>query len=78
MGNGPWHKITGLLEETPTCTRNSTHFSQNCPDSDKLGFVLYNEVEEERDDLEQTKVLVYHSWVAEYARVANVTTVNGR
>ena len=77
MGNGPWHKITGLLEETPTCTRNSTHFSQNS-DSDKLGFVLSNEVEEEWDDLEQTKVLVYHSWVAEYARVADVTTVNGR
>ena len=78
VGDGPWHKITGLLEETPTCTRNSSQFSQNCPDSDRLGFVLTDEVDPNWEDLEQTEVLIYHSWVAEYARVANVTTVNGR
>ena len=78
VGNGPWHKIKDLLEETPTCTRNSTLFQQSCPESNKLGFVLSDEVDPDWEDLEQTEVLIYHSWVAEYARIANVTTVDGR
>ena len=69
---------SGLLEETPSCSREATGYSQSCPDSDRDGFVLSGELEEDWQNLDQVEVIVYHSWIAEYARVANVTRVGGR
>ena len=37
---GPWHTITDLLETTADCQRLSNKFKQNCPDSNKEGFVI--------------------------------------
>ena len=78
VGKGPWHSVTGLLEETETCSREATGYSQNCPDTDREGFVIDGELSEGWSNLDQTKVLVYHSWIAEYARVANVSEIGGR
>ena len=77
-GKGPWHSITGLLEETDSCSRDATGYSQNCPDIDREGFVIDGELSEDWSHLDQTQVLVYHSWIAEYAKVANVSRAGGR
>ena len=63
----------GLLVETETCKRNSTAYSQSCPDEDRDGFVFEDEFSPDWTFLEQTKVLIYHSGIAEFAFVGNVT-----
>ena len=78
VGQGPFHSITDLLEETDTCSREATGYAQTCPESDRDGFVIDGELSDKWSHLDQTKVLVYHSWIAEYAKVANVSTVGGR
>jgi hypothetical protein len=78
VANGPWHYVTDLLEETDTCSRDATAFSQSCPDSDKEGFVMDGELAADWPDLQDTQVVIFHSWVAEYAKVANITMVGGR
>ena len=78
IAKGSFHTITGLLEETATCTRDATGYAQDCPDSDRDGFVISGELDPAWPHLDQTKVVVFHSWIAEYAKVANVTMVEGR
>ena len=73
----PYHTVKDLLVETETCTRDETGYSQNCPDDDRLGFVFEDEFDSQWTHLDQTRVLVFHSWVAEYATVGNVTEENG-
>ena len=76
---GPWHTITDLLETTADCQRVSNKFKQNCPDSNKEGFVIAgDEISANWEDLDQTQVMVFHSWIAEYAKVASVRNVGGR
>ena len=76
---GPWHTITDLLETTADCQRVSNKFKQNCPDSNKQGFVIAgDEISGSWDDLDQTQVMVFHSWIAEYTKVASVRNVGGR
>ena len=75
---GPWHTITDLLQEGTDCKRISNKFKQNCPASNKNGFVLDGEISAEWPDLGQTKVMVFHSWIAEYVRVKEVKEVGGR
>ena len=53
--------------------RNSTRYSQSCPDEDRMGFVFSDEFSAEWPHLQQTRVLVFHSWIAEYANVGNIT-----
>ena len=49
-------------------------FSQKeCPEIDYHGFILKDEISEDWDYLEQTQVLIFHAWIAEYVKVANVT-----
>ena len=52
---GPWHTITDLLETTSDCQRVSNKFKQNCPNSNKEGFVIAgDEISGNWNDLEQT------------------------
>ena len=77
-GTGPYHKVAGYLVENDDCKMETNHFSQNCPQENKNGFYLNDEMSGDWDDLDQTQILVYHSWINEYARVASVTNENGR
>ena len=77
MALPPYNKVKDLLVETDTCTRDSTAYSQNCPYEDRLGFVFEDEFDPSWANLDQTKVLVFHSWIAEYATIGNITVDNG-
>ena len=70
--------MAGLLLETETCTVNSSQFSQSCPPENKRGFYLTDELAPDWPDLNQTQVLVFHSWINEYARVGSVSAEGGR
>ena len=74
----PYNVITGLLEETNSCKRNSHAYTQSCPDSDRNGFVFTDEISEDWEYLNQTEILVFHSWIAEYAKIANISVENGK
>ena len=79
FGTGPFHTVAGFLVETEGCEVESDKFSQpNCPGENRNGFYLEDEMSPDWEDLDQTLVLVYHSWVSEYARVANLTEEGGR
>ena len=69
----PYNTVKGLLVETETCTRDSTSFQQSCPDEDRNGFIFGDEFLSDWPYLDQTRVLVFHSWIAEYATVSNIT-----
>ena len=61
--------------ETDSCKRNLTHgHNRNCPDANRDGFVFSDEFSADWPDLDQTDVLVFHSWIAEYAKVQKITT----
>ena len=51
---------------------NSTTHLQTCPEKNKDGFVFGDEFSADWDYLDQTQVVIFHSWVAEYANVASV------
>ena len=79
IAQGPWHTITDLLETTSDCQRVSNKFKQNCPNSNKEGFVIAgDEISGNWNNLDQTQVMVFHSWIAEYAKVGSVRNVGGR
>ena len=59
--------------ETATCIRGATAFSQDCPDDNKMGFVFNDEFSSGWSHLDQTRVLVFHSWIAEYATVGSIS-----
>ena len=73
----PYNIIKGLLLETETCVRDSNASSQDCPYEDRLGFVFDNEFSSEWSYLEQTRVLIFHSGIAEFASVGNITEEDG-
>ena len=76
--SGPYHKVAGFLVENDQCKPDGKGFSQNCPEENKNGFYLNDEMSPDWKDLDQTQILYFHSWINEYARVANVTLENGR
>ena len=51
---------------------NSTKHQQTCPDENNYGFVFSDEFSSDWDYLDQTKVVVFHSWIAEYVDVDRV------
>ena len=51
---------------------NSTTHLQSCPEKNKDGFVFGDEFSADWDYLDQTQVVIFHSWVAEYANVSSV------
>ena len=73
VARNPYHFVKDLLLETETCTRDSNRYSQSCPEEDKMGFVFNDEFSSDWPYLEQTRVLVFHSWIAEYANIGNIT-----
>ena len=75
---GPYHTVTDLLESTNSCNMESTSFVQTCPQANREGFVSGNEFGQEWESLNKTEVIIFHSWISEYAKVASVTNVNGR
>ena len=78
-GAGPYHHVAGLLQETEDCRVDSKRFSQpNCPQENRNGFYLTDEMSPDWADLNQTQVLVFHSWINEYARVGSLTSEGGR
>ena len=64
--------ITDLLKTTKNCQRQSNKFKQSCPSIDKKGFILQDEISNDWKYLDQTQVLIFHSWIAEYAKVKSV------
>ena len=46
---------------------------QDCPDEDRNGFVFEDEFSPDWTFLDQTRVLIYHSGIAEFAFVGNIT-----
>ena len=74
----PYHKVTDLLLETETCKKDGNRFKQDCPDVNKNGFFFDDELAANWTYIDQTEILVYHSWIAEYAKVGSVQTVNGK
>ena len=76
---GPYHKVAGFLVENDNCKMETNWFSQsNCPEENKNGFYLNNEMSSNWTDIDQTQVLFFHSWINEYARVKSLTSVGGR
>jgi len=61
-----------LLVTNSTCEMNSNKHEQSCPDKNKDGFVFGDEFSADWDYLNQTQVVIFHSWVAEYADVSSV------
>ena len=78
IAKGPYHTVTDLLVETDTCKRNTNVFSQTCPEEDRNGFIFNDEFSEDWLYLNQTKILIFQSWIAEYAQVANISVENDR
>ena len=73
----PFHKVTDLLVETETCTKEAKGFKQSCPDENRNGFFLSDELSSDWSHINQTEILVYHSWIGEYAKIADITLENG-
>ena len=66
-------RISGFLVQSETCDINATRFSQSgCPDENRNGFYLADEMAPDWADLDQTEILIFHSWIAEHARVASL------
>ena len=64
---------------TPSCEMNSTKHQQSCPDENNYGFVYNNEFSNDWNYINQTRVLIFHSWIAEYSQVSEITTaLDGR
>ena len=78
IAKGPYHTVTDLLVETDTCKRTTNAFSQTCPEEDRNGFIFNDEISEDWQYLNQTKILIFQSWIAEYAQVANISVENDR
>jgi len=78
----PWHKVAGLLKEDEKCKKGGKGFTQTCPPEDKDGFI-YNKTNPEEFSIDwkyinQTEVLVFHSWIAEYAKISNISEEKGQ
>ena len=56
FGTGPYHTVSGFLVENEDCQVETNKFSQNCPDENKKGFYLNDEMSPDWADLDQTEV----------------------
>ena len=78
IASGPYHTVTDLLETTDNCNMESNIFSQTCPHVNRQGFVFDDEFSEEWENLNETEVIIYHSWIAEIVKVAYLSHENSR
>ena len=61
-----------MLVTTPDCKLVHAH-GNKCPDENRNGFIFNNtEFSMDWNHLDQTKVLIFHSWIAEYAKVGHI------
>ena len=70
--------MTDLLVETKTCNKTAKRFNQICPEEDRNGFIFSDELSEDWSFINQTEILVFHSWIAEYVKIDNISLENGR
>ena len=66
------HFFQDLLIETENCQKPGKP-SQDCPEENKDGFIFTDEFSADWNDLNQTQVLIFHAWVAEYAKIDRIT-----
>ena len=65
------HFFQDLLIETENCQKPGKP-SQDCPEDNKDGFIFTDEFSADWNDLNQTQVLIFHAWVAEYAKIGRI------
>ena len=58
-----------VLIETDNCKKPEVRPTQSCPEFNREGFYFTGEFSADWDNLNQTKVLIFHAWIAEYATV---------
>ena len=58
--------------ETESCQKPEIRPTQNCPEFNREGFYFEDEFSSDWEDLEQTKVLLFHAWIAEYANIRRI------
>ena len=58
-----------VLIETDNCKKPEVRPTQTCPEFNREGFYFTDEFSADWDNLNQTKVLIFHAWIAEYATV---------
>ena len=68
FSTGPYHRVAGFLVENEDCQVDSGKFSQDCPEENRNGFYLHDEMSPDWEDLDQTQVLIFHSWINEFTR----------
>ena len=68
FSTGPYHRVAGFLVENDDCQVDSGKFSQDCPDENRNGFYLHDEMSPDWKDLDQTQILIFHSWINEFTR----------
>ena len=73
----PYNIMKDILLETEGCIRNTHVGSQECPDENRMGFVFEDEFSSDWSYLDQTRVLVFHSGIAEYAMVDSIVEEDG-
>ena len=78
IASGPYHTVTDLLETTDNCNMESNTFSQTCPHVNREGFVFSDEFNANWERLNETEVIIYHSWIAEIAKVAYLSHEDSR
>ena len=67
---GPYHTIKSMLEPTESCNMQTWRHSQNCPPVNKDGFEFANkEIDANWPNLQETEIMVFHSWVAEKVKI---------
>ena len=78
FASGPYHTVVDLRETTETCYYDNHRFKQTCPQANWEGFVFNDEFGQDWDNLQDTEVMIFHSWINEYAKVDSIVNVNGR
>ena len=66
--DNPDLRVAGFLVENEDCQVDSGKFSQDCPEENRNGFYLQDEMSPDWEDLDQTQILIFHSWINEFTR----------
>ena len=56
FSTGPYHRVAGFLVENEDCQVDSGKFSQDCPEENRNGFYLHDEMSPDWEDLDQTQI----------------------
>ena len=66
------HSLQDLLIETEKCQKPEVQNVQTCPEFNREGFYFEDEFSADWEDLDQTRVLLFHAWIAEYANIRRI------